>query len=175
MSKGNVLVRVFKLWEELKKCLNRQRKYKLESCFRDSTFISRLAYPVDIFDQLNRLNLKLKRRDTTVLDFIDALNEFVLKLENWKQKAEKENFAIFESLSFVIEGNLDMNLPSEILQHRVNLRKDFSTYFPEISDVNLGLVRKPLAIPIEKVTDDLQDELIDFRNDSACKEMFEIL
>ena len=175
LSKGNVLARVFVLREELIKFLNRQRKYKLESCFRDSNFISKLAYLVDIFNQLNRLNLKLQIRDITVLDFIDALNAFVQKLENWKRKAEKGNFAIFEMFSSVIEGNLDMNLSSEILQHLVNLWKEFLTYFPEISDVALELVRKPFAIPIEKVTDNLQDELIDFRNDSACKDMFETL
>ena len=61
------------------------------------------------------------------------------------------------------------------MQHLVNLRKEFLTYFPEISDVDLKLVRKPFAIPIKKVTGDLQDELIDFRNDSACKDMFKTL
>ena len=54
-----------------------------------------------------------------------------------------------------------MNVSSEILQHLVNLRKEFLTYFPEISEVDLELVN-PFAMPIEKVTDDLQDELIDF-------------
>ena len=39
----------------------------------------------------------------------------------------------------------------------------------------MELVRKPFAILIEKVADDLQDELIDFRNESACKDMFETL
>ena len=68
-----------------------------------------------------------------------------------------------------------MNLSYEILQHLDNLWKEFLIYFSEISDVDLELVRKPFAIPIEKVTDDLQDELIDFRNDSACKDMFENL
>ena len=34
---------------------------------------------------------------------------------------------------------------------------------------------KAFATPIKKVTDDLQDELIDFRNDSACKNIFESL
>ena len=97
------------------------------------------------------------------------------KLENWKRKAEQENFAIFETLSSVIQGNLDMNLSSEILQHLVNLWKNFLTYFPEISAVDLELVRKSFAILIEKVTDDLQDELIDFRNGSACKDMLETL
>ena len=31
------------------------------------------------------------------------------------------------------------------------------------------------SIQIEKVRDDLQDELIDLRNDSGCKDMFENL
>ena len=99
LSKSNVLAKVFEL---LKEFLNRQRKYKFKFCFKDSTFISKLAYVVDIFDQLNNLILKLQRRDTTVLGFIVALNTFVQKLENWKQKAEKENFAMFETLSCVI-------------------------------------------------------------------------
>ena len=128
----------------MKEILNRQRKYKLESCFRDSTFISKLAYLVDIFDQFNRLNLKLQRRYTIELDFIDTLNAFVQKLKNWKQKAEKGNFAIFETLLSAIEGNLDMNLSSEILQHLVDLQKEFLTYFPEISDVDLELVKSLL-------------------------------
>ena len=159
----------------MKKFLNRQRNYKLKSCFRDSAFISKLVYLLNIFDQLNRLKLKLQRRDTTVLDFIDALNAFVQKLKNWQQKSEKGNFAIFDTLSSVIEGNLHINLSSEILQHLVKLRKEYLTYFPKISDVDLEPMRKDFAIPIEKVTDDLPGELIDFRNDSACKDMFETL
>ena len=46
------------------------------------------------------------------------------------------------------------NLSSERLQHLVNLRKEFLTYFSEISDIDLELVRKPFDIPIGKVTDD---------------------
>ena len=72
LFKGNVLARVFELREELKEFLNRQRRYELESCFRESIFISKLAYLVDIFEQLSSFNLKLQRRYTTVLDFIDA-------------------------------------------------------------------------------------------------------
>ena len=97
------------------------------------------------------------------------------KLENWKRKAEQENFAIFETFSSVIKGNLDMNLSPEILQHLVNLWRKFLTYFPKISAVDLELVRKSFAIPIEKVTGDSQGELIDFRNGSGCKDMFETL
>ena len=62
LSKGNVSERVFELREELKEFLNRQRKHELESCFRDSTFISKLAYLVDIFDQLNRLKSQATKK-----------------------------------------------------------------------------------------------------------------
>ena len=42
-------------------------------------------------------------------------------------------------------------------------------------NVDLEIVRKPFSIPIKKVRDDLQDELIDLRNDSGCKDMFDNL
>ncbi|XP_076817950.1 zinc finger BED domain-containing protein 5-like [Clavelina lepadiformis] len=117
---------------------------------------------------LNRLNLKVQRKVTTVLAFLQ-------KLEYWKRKAEKGNFAMFEALSSVIDGNLDINLSSEILAQLINLRKEVLIYFFKITNVDLELVRRPFTIPVEKVIDHLQDELIDLRNDSACKGMFEIL
>ena len=91
LSKGNVLARVFEMREELQEFLNRQGKYKLESFYKDNTFISQLSYLVDTFGQLNCLNLKMQRKDTTVIDFMDALNAFVQKLDNWKRKVEMEN------------------------------------------------------------------------------------
>ena len=72
LSKGNTLARVFELREELQEFLNRQGKYELESFYKDNTFIFQLSYLVDIFGQLNCLNLKMQRKDTTVLDFMDA-------------------------------------------------------------------------------------------------------
>ena len=117
MPKGNVLARVFALREELQKFLNRQGKYELESFYKDSTFISQLSYLVDIFGQLNCLNLKMQRKDTTVIDFMDALNTFVQKLDNWKRKVEMENFAMFEALLSVVDGNLVQNLSSAILAY----------------------------------------------------------
>ena len=176
LSNGNVLARVFELREELKEFLNRQGKYELEFYFKDNTFVFHLSYLVDIFSQLNRLNLKMQRKNTTtVLDFMNAPNAFTQKLDNWQQKVEKGNFATFEALLFVVDGNLDPHLSSEILAHLVNLKKEFLRYFPEISNVDWDLVRKPFPNPVEKVQDDLQDEIIDLRNDSACKNLFDNL
>ena len=82
LSKGNVLARVFELREELQEFLNRQGKYELESFYKDNTSISQLSYLVDIFGQINCLNLKMQRKNKTVIDFMDALNAFVQKLDN---------------------------------------------------------------------------------------------
>ena len=107
----------------------------------------------------------MQRKDTTVLNFMNASNAFAQKLDNWQRKVENGNFAMFEALSSVVDGNLNRNLSSEILAHLTNLKKEFLRCFPEISYVNLELVRKSFSIPIEKIRDDLQDELIDLRND----------
>ena len=72
-----------------------RKQHELGSYFKDNSFISRLSYLVDIFYQLKRLNLKLQGKGTTIIDFINSLNAFVQKLENWTRKAEKGNFAMF--------------------------------------------------------------------------------
>ena len=38
----------------------------------------------------------MQRKDTTVLDFMDVLNAFVEKLDNWQRKVEKGNFDNFK-------------------------------------------------------------------------------
>ena len=115
LSKGNAVAGVFKLREELKEFLIMQKQHKLRSNFEDNAFISLLSYLVDIFDQRIRLNLKLHEKGTTIIDFINALNAFVQKLENWTRKAEKGNFATFVALSTVSSDDVDDALSSEIL------------------------------------------------------------
>ncbi len=58
LSKGNVLNRVFELRGELKLFLEMQGKDYLLSHF-NMVLWEPLAYLADIFEQLNRLNLKL--------------------------------------------------------------------------------------------------------------------
>ena len=106
---------------------------------------------VDIFCQLNHLNLKIPEKNTTVLVYMNALNAFTQKLDNWQRKVENENFAMFEALSSVVDGNLDPNLSSENVAHLANLKKEFSEYFPKISNVDSELVRKQFSVPVEKI------------------------
>ncbi|XP_064095674.1 zinc finger BED domain-containing protein 5-like [Macrobrachium nipponense] len=70
LSKGNVLNRVFELTEELKMFLDMQDKEPI--FFNDPLWEPRLAYLADMFDQLNKLNLKLQGKDTTGIPFVDT-------------------------------------------------------------------------------------------------------
>ena len=85
---------------------------------------------------------------------------------------------MLEALLTVSSDDVDDALSSEILVHITSLRKEFSRYFPEIVESDLKLVRKPFAVPVEEVCDDLhflQDELIDHKNDFTCRDMFDTL
>ena len=114
-------------------------------------------------------------RGKIIIRFIDALNAFVQKFEKWTRKAEMGSFAIFATLSTVGSDDVDDALSSEILEHITSLRKAFLRYFPEILESDLKLARKPFAVSGEEVRDDSQDELIDHKNDSTRRVMFDTL
>ena len=80
---------------------------------------------------------------------------------------------MFEALSSVRSDDVDDALSSEILVHFTSHQKEFSRYFSEIAVSDLKLVRKPIATPVEEVRDDLQDKLIDRKNDSTCRDLFD--
>ena len=78
----------------------------------DEEWIMCLAYLVDIFEQLNKLNLQMQGRNTNIIKFMDSLKAFMRKLENWKGKVKIKNVAMFEKLSSIlVAGGEDQVLP----------------------------------------------------------------
>ena len=94
LSKGNVVNRVFEMKDEIKLFLEIQEKKDLLVHFEDEAWNKRVAYLADIFDQLNKLNMKLQGRETHVLLFQDSLRAFVSKLQNWRRKTNLGNIAV---------------------------------------------------------------------------------
>ncbi|XP_055549359.1 zinc finger BED domain-containing protein 5-like [Wyeomyia smithii] len=178
LSKGNVTDRFFELRAEVKSFLELQNKNELLAVIKNPHWIMQLAYLADIFEQLNKLNLKLQGSQTTIIQFIDSLNAFLGKLQNWKRKVQLNNFAMFERLSSVIDNctndkTVPKTIKNEITEHLTSLLVEFKTYFPDIKAQDLDLVRNPFRIAVTKVPDRFQDELIDLQNDSKSKELFE--
>ena len=172
LSKGNVLCRVFDLRDELEIYLT-DVKPELAFHFANAKFIACLAYFIDIFHSLNTLNLKMQGKEKNIIQHMDLINAFVEKLANWRRKAQNGNFAMFNNLSDISE--LNDELKTNIVQHLKELESEFKSYFPEISADDLLLARNPFRVSPENVKDELQDQLIDLKNDSSCRDLFETL
>ncbi len=74
--------RVFQLRGELKLFLEMQGKDDLLSHFNMVLWEPRLSYLADIFEQLNRLNVKLQGKEKNVFHLMDCLHGFLAKLQN---------------------------------------------------------------------------------------------
>ena len=59
LSKGNVINCVFEMKDEIKLFLEIQERKDLVVHFEDEAWNKRVAYLADIFDQLNKLNLRI--------------------------------------------------------------------------------------------------------------------
>ena len=178
LSRGNVTERIFELRDELKLFFEVQGKTEFLAWLNDEEWIMRLAYLVDIFEQLNKLNLQMQGRNTNIIKFVDALKAFMSKLENWKRKVNTKNVAMFEKLTSILDNyGEDKVLPqfakNEILLHLTALENEFSKYFPELSDDEFDLVRNPFKLSVERVPDDLQDEFLELKTDSEVRDMFD--
>ena len=170
LSRGNVTKRVFELRDELKLFFEIEKKTEFASLLKNDRWIRSLAYMVDIFDHLNKLNLKMQGKNTNIIQFKDTLKAFMSKLDNWKRKVRMGNVAMFEELSSILKVDdqelvLSDSQKELILQHLEALKSEFMKYFPDINDDELGFIRNPFILPVEKIPDSLQDEFLELKAD----------
>ncbi len=181
LSKGNVVSRVFQLRGELKLFLEMQRKDDLSSHFNMVLWEPRLAYLADIFEQLNRFNLKLqgKGKERNVFHLMDCLHGFLAKLQNWQRKVDAGNVTMFEKLSAVLDENegslFNPLLKTEITHHLRSLEGELNMCFPEFEEEEGKLVRNPFSgiLDIATILSEVQDEFLDLKNNSAAKDLYE--
>ena len=82
LSRGRSLARVFELREPLQRFLL-EKQPPLAAHFSDTEWVAKLAYLCDIFNLLNKLNLSLQGRTTTVFKSAAKVAAFKAKLELW--------------------------------------------------------------------------------------------
>jgi len=66
-----------------------------------------------------------------------------------------------------------VDITSEVVQHLGGLREQFVLYLPEIFNTHVDLMKNPFVVPLENVADCMKDKLIDLRNNSGAKYVFE--
>ena len=178
LSRGNITEQVFELRDEPGLFFKVQGRMKFFAWLNDEEWIVRLAYFVDIVEQLNKLNLLMQGRNTNIIKFVDALKAVMRKLENWRRKVNTINVAMFEKMSSILDvRGEDKVLPqlakNEILQHLTALENEFSRYISELSDDELDLIRHPFKLSVEKVHAHCQDKFLWLKTDSRVRDMFD--
>ena len=181
LSRGNVVARVVTLKGELKEFFERNKKEKTRvfvNKLSDNKWITKLAYLNDIFSRINAVNTSLQGYSATVIDFVDKLRAFQMKLKFWQEKVTAGRYDAFEnmsdSLSVLCED--DVNEVSDLIhKHLVSLSQELENYFPDITDLDCKLIRNPLKVDPTSLPDELQEEFIDFVNDSTAKDSFDSL
>ena len=80
---------------------------------------------------------------------------------------------MFDNLSDI--SKINNELKTNVVKHLKELESEFKHYFSEICGDDLSLARNPFWLSPENVEDELQDQLIDLKNDSSCQDLFETL
>jgi len=80
---------------------------------------------------------------------------------------------LVRDLATAAGDGVNVNIASKVVQRLGGLRKEFVLYSPEIIKSNLDLVKNRFVVPVENVADCMEDELIDLRNKSGAKYVFE--
>ena len=90
ISRGNMLSRVNSLRNEMVEFFERNnfrgKSRDFSNKLLDKEWVIRLSYLNDIFTRLNLLNKSLQGRFTPVVDFIDKIRAFIMKLDLWEGK-----------------------------------------------------------------------------------------
>ncbi|XP_074031455.1 protein FAM200B-like [Leptinotarsa decemlineata] len=153
-----MLGRLFELRDEVITFLAQQKQNELSAEFKKPWNQVILAYLSDFFDTLNNLNLRLQGADSNIVTHRDAIKIKVV--------------SVSEEVCFedVFEGPLLKNL---IIDHLKNLKEEFSRYFPNLSEELYKLSTDPFNMDIQLLPEELQEEGIEIKNDSAARYDFD--
>ena len=107
-----------------------------------------MAYLVDIFDSSNTLNLKMQGKEKKIIQFVDLINAFVVKLSNWRRKVQKGNLAMFRNLADISE--LDEALKTDVAQHLENWKANSNHSFLKLLQMTYPLQEIRFGFPLRK-------------------------
>ena len=140
-------------------------------------WLSRLCYLVDVFEQLNLLNITLQGRNENLVTVGQKITAFREKLGLWRMKMKMGKIASFPRLGEFLEESSSLRLEeirNPMLEHLDNLQIKMLNYFH--SDFSKwAWIRDPFNINIDNVPDSIQEDLLEIRADQKLKTKFETI
>ena len=93
---------------------------------------------MDTFEFVNSINLALQGKEITILQCLEKLTAFKLKLELRDSMLEKKNYAQFPQLNTYIDEN-KLSVDDDILEvtkrHVSIFREEITNYFPDLEEL----------------------------------------
>ena len=130
LSKGRVFNCLFEMRHEGYTFFNDQLS-PLADHYVDDWFFAKLAYLVDIFDQLNQLNLSMQGKSSSLFLVADKIKEFKKKIDHWKKRVNNLRYETFPLLCKSIKTSPYADTFEQIIEHLSQLSHKFDSYFPE--------------------------------------------
>ena len=130
-----------------------------------------IGLPVDIFEKLNILNLKLQGKNTNIIQLRDNLKVFVEKFQNWRQKVVDGKIAMLDRLS---SYKIDEQLKTLMIEHLQSMEYEFQHYFSELKEKEPILARNPFSnfLDVSNIPEEMQEQFIEFKNDSTAHDIY---
>ncbi|XP_067945120.1 protein FAM200C-like [Watersipora subatra] len=180
LSKGNMLLHFFNLRAEVNEFLKTHNKPKLLVSMLVEGFHQCLAYLVDIFGSINEVNTRMQGRDRNVLNVTDSINAFKDKLKLWVERLAtgivRVSFPVLHSL--VDKKAPSPSLLTNIKHHLNSLIAKFERYFLKLdsrTEQLMSLTQDPFRHNVHEILEQLQEEFLELKNNSAFKDDFKEL
>src|SRR4029434_1917268 len=95
-----------------------------------------MCYLADIFSKLNKLNMSLQGKDTSILNLYDKVGSFLKKSELWRRASALGDFTCFPQVGDFLSSEDVDRAPRDSLNvgHLTNLIQNFHSYFPDMED-----------------------------------------
>ena len=65
------------------------------SLFQDTDWLAKMCYLADLFSKLNKLNMSLQGKGTSILNLYDKVGGFLKKAELWRRASAQGDFTCF--------------------------------------------------------------------------------
>lgn len=177
LSRGNVVLRVYELREELREFLRDKKQPNWVENLQCPDWLARLCYMCDIFERLNVLNRSLQGKDSNLMEFNDKISAFMATLTLLKDKVAQRRFTLFPRLVEFIEENEGFDVDTivdDITEHLKALHAHFKAFFPDLDVQSFALTRNPFGAGLDDVGEDdnAQEEFVQLKADSGAQALF---
>ncbi|KAK3918372.1 General transcription factor II-I repeat domain-containing protein 2A [Frankliniella fusca] len=172
LSCGKTLKRFFEMRDEIALFME-MKQFPVDE-LKDPVWVRNLAFLTDITGHLNDLNVQLQGRGKLIVDLLDLVKAFLLKLDLWKMQLQEHDYSHFNCLKSMSYSDIDDN---DMFIHSLqDLISAFNHWFSDAEPLDslLQIFVAPFAVKPTEVAADLQMEIIDLQCDRQLRERFRL-